>query len=96
MPEAVASYRALKLNEYQLTYMAYELLNRRPARLAEAEGLLNLALEQFPESGIAFARLGDLRLRQDRKVEAIKAYQRALQLNPDDKELREKLLALTR
>ena len=93
--EAVAGYRALKLNEYQLTYMAYEFLNRRPPNLPAAEGLLNLALEQFPVSAIVFARLGDLRARQNRPAEAISAYQKALQLNPDDKELQEKLLALT-
>ena len=34
IPEAVAGYRAMKLNEYQLTYMAYDLLNGRPANLA--------------------------------------------------------------
>ena len=95
VPEAVAGYRALKLNEYQLTYMAYDFLNSRPANLAAAEGLLNLALEQFPQSAIVFARLGDVRLRQGDKAAAISAYQTSLRLNPDDKELREKLLALT-
>ena len=94
--EAVAGYRALKLNEYQLTYMTYELLNGRPANLAAAEGLLNLAMEQFPQSAIVFARLGDLRLRQGDKAAATSAYQISLRLNPDDKELREKVLALTK
>ena len=94
--EAVAGYRALKLNEYQLTYMAYDLLNGRPANLAAAEGLLNLAMEQFPQSAIVFARLGDLRLRQGDKAAATSAYQTSLRLNPDDKELREKVLALTK
>ena len=96
IPEAVAGYRILKLNEYQLTYMAYDLLNSRPANLTAAEGLLNLALEQFPQSAIVLARLGDLRLRQGDKAAAISAYQTSLRLNPDDKELREKLLALTK
>ena len=43
--EAVAGYRAMKLNEYQLTYIVYDLLNARPANLVGAEGLLSLALE---------------------------------------------------
>jgi len=94
IPEAVAGYRALKLNEYQLTYMAYNLLNGRPANLAAAEGLLNLAREQFPESGIVQARWGDLHARRGERPQAIAAYQAALRHNPDDQELRDKLRAL--
>ena len=94
--EAVAGYRAMQLNEYQLTYLAYELLNRRPANLAAAQGLLALALEQFPQSGIVQARWGDLYVRQGEKAKAVVAYQAALRQNPDDKELQEKLLALTK
>ena len=92
--EAVAGYRLLRLNEYQLTYMAYELLNGRPANLSAAEGLLTLAREQFPESAIVFARWGDLYARQGNKPRAIEAYQQALRLYPDDKDVQEKLLAL--
>ena len=93
--EAVAGYRTLNLNEYQLTYMAYELLNRRPANLPAAEGLLQLAQEQFPQSGVVQARWGDLYARQGQRDRAIGAYQAALRANPEDKDLREKLLALT-
>ena len=94
---AVAGYRALKLNEYQLTYMAYDLLNRRPAPdLAAAAGLLTLAREQFPQSGIVAARWSDLYARRGEKAEAIKAYQEALAQNPTDKELQEKLAALSK
>lgn len=92
--EAVAGYRVLKLSEYQLTYMAYELLDSRPANLIVAEGLLSLALEQFPQSVVVFARRGDLLLRRGDNPKAISTYQTALDLNPDDKELQEKLLAL--
>ena len=86
----------MQLNEYQLTYLAYELLNRRPANLAAAQGLLALALEQFPQSGIVQARWGDLYVRQGEKAKAVVAYQVALRQNPADKELQEKLLALTK
>lgn len=92
--EAVAGYRALKLNEYQLTYMVYELLNSRPAKVAAAEGLLTLAQEQFPQSAIVFARWGDLYARQGQIAKAISAYQTALLLNPEDKDLQEKLTAI--
>ena len=95
IPEAVAGYRALKLTEYQLTYMVYELLNRRPRPdLPAAEGLLTLAEEQFPQSAIVFARWGDLYASRRDTNKAVAAYQTALRLNPDDKELREKLLVL--
>ena len=94
VPEAVAGYRALKLNEYQLTYMAYELLNARPANLPAAEGLLTLAREQFPASGIVQARWGDLYARRGERAQAIAAYQAALRQNPEDKDLQDKLLAL--
>lgn len=93
--EAVAGYRALNLNEYQLTYMAYELLNRRPRpNLPAAEGLLTLAQERFPQSAVVFARWGDLHTCRRDTNKAVAAYQTALRLNPDDKELRGKLLAL--
>ena len=92
--EAVAGYRPLKLNEYQLTYMAYDLLYQRPARPAAAAGLLALALEQFPQSAIVHARWGDYYAAIGDQAKAAASYQTALRLNPDDKELREKLLAL--
>ena len=93
--EAVAGYRPLKLGEYQLTYMAYELLNRRPAPdLAGAEGLLTLAEEQFPQSGVVAARWGDLYALQKNPAQARTAYQKALVANPGDKELLEKIARL--
>ena len=92
---AVTGYRELKLNEYQLTYMAYEELNRRPRpNLPAAEGLLTLARELFPRSGIVQARWGDLYACRGEKQLALAAYQAALRDNPDDKELREKLAKL--
>ncbi|MBF9237490.1 serine hydrolase [Hymenobacter sp. BT683] len=96
IPEAVAGYRQFQLNEYQLTYMAYELLNRRPPNLAAAEGLLSLALERFPESAVVHARWGDLHLSRGDKSQAINSYQTALRLNPEDKSLREKLVSITK
>lgn len=93
--EAVAGYRPMQLNEYQLTYMVYELLAQRPTpNLAAAEGLLGLAQEQFPQSGIVQARWGDLYLKRGNKAQALTAYQAALRQNPDDKDLREKIAAI--
>ena len=92
--EAVRGYRRLHLNESQLTYMAYELLNAHPANLPAAEGLLTLAQEQFPQASVVYARWGDLYTRQGDKPRAVEAYRRALALYPDDKEGPEKLAAL--
>ncbi|GAB3298454.1 serine hydrolase domain-containing protein [Hymenobacter tenuis] len=96
VPEAVAGYRQFKLNEYQLTYMAYDLLYQRPRNPAAAQGLLELALEQFPQSAIVHARWGDLYLSRGDKPRAIASYETALRLNPSDQDLQEKLLALKR
>ena len=94
LPEAVAGYRALKLGESQITYMAYELMNRRPVPdLAAAGALLALAQEQFPQSALVFARLGDLYQKQGDKFRARRAYQESLRLDPDNRELRETLAA---
>ncbi|WP_233219313.1 serine hydrolase [Adhaeribacter arboris] len=92
--EAIAGYRKLKLNEYQLTYMAYEFMHQKPAKLKEAESILHLANEQYPKSGILQARWGDLYVMLGKTAEAVNAYQQALKDNPEDKELQEKLNAL--
>ncbi|WP_128543386.1 serine hydrolase [Larkinella soli] len=94
LPEAVAGYRAQKLNEYQLTYMAYNLMYGRPARLRAAEAILQLAQEQHPGSAIVFARWGDLHRLRGEKEKAITAYRRVLSLDPADTETGEKLAAL--
>ena len=95
LPEAVAGYRALHLNESRITYMAYELLNRRPTNLAAAESLLRLAQEQFPQSAMIFARLGDLYQKQSDQTRARSAYQESLRLDPNNRELRE-ILAVSK
>jgi CubicO group peptidase (beta-lactamase class C family) len=94
LPEAVAGYRTLRLGESQITYMAYELMNRRPTpNLAAAAALLALAQEQFPQSAMVFARLGDLYQKQGDRPRARRAYQESLRLDPDNRELREILAA---
>lgn len=92
--DAVAGYRPLKLSVYQLTYMAYDFINNRPANLNAAEGILGLATEQYPKEGIVYARWGDLYQKQGNKAKAIEAYQTALRLDPTDKDSTEKLTAL--
>lgn len=95
--EAVVGYRALRLGEYPLTYLIYELLNPRRvggAALAEARGLLELAREQYPQSGIVAARWGDWYALVGDNQQAAREYQLALRDNPADKDLLAKLAAV--
>ncbi len=92
--EAVEGYRRLNLNESQLTYMAYEFINRRPANLPAAEGILGLAKEKFPASSMVYARYGELYEKRGQRAAAIDAYQTALKYNSEDPDLQNKLAAL--
>ncbi|MBC7447140.1 MAG: serine hydrolase, partial [Hymenobacteraceae bacterium] len=97
LSEGIAGLRALRPNESQLTYLAYELLNRRPTRpadLATAEAVLRLAEELHPKASIVYARWGDLHLKRADAPQAIAAFHKALDLDPDDADSREKLGAL--
>jgi CubicO group peptidase (beta-lactamase class C family) len=91
---AAEAYGKLQLNEYQLTYMIYDLLHKPGADEAAIFTLLQLAQNSFPSSSIVFSRWGDYYLKQNNRVEAISNYKKALALSPDDKELTEKVAAL--
>lgn len=85
LPEAKALFRTQQLNVYQITYKIYELLNRKPVgNFAAAKMLLELAEEQHPQSAIVFARWGDYYLKMQDRAAAIRAYERANQLDPSD------------
>jgi CubicO group peptidase (beta-lactamase class C family) len=94
LAEAKEGYRQMKLNEYQLTYMAYEFMNRKPKNFPAAQTILELAQEQHPISAIVYARWGDLYGLQDNKAKAIEAYEKALKLEPSDKEIEKKLVSM--
>jgi tetratricopeptide (TPR) repeat protein len=94
LTEAKEGYRQMKLNEYQLTYMAYELMNRKPKNYPAAKAILELAQEQHPNSSIVYARWGDLYGFEGSKAKAREAYEKALKLEPSDKEVEKKLVAL--
>lgn len=85
LPEAKALIRTQQFNVYQITYKIYELLNRKPVgNFAAAKMLLELAEEQHPQSAIVFARWGDYYLKMEDRAAAIRAYERANQLDPSD------------
>ncbi|WP_077923983.1 serine hydrolase [Spirosoma sp. 209] len=94
LADAVTGYRALKLNVYQLTYMAYDFALSRPANLPAAEAILELAREQYPKEGIVYARLGDLYQLRGEKQRAVDAFRQALLLDPTDADTKQKLKGL--
>ena len=92
--EAIDGYRAMQLNVYQLTYMAYDFITRRPSNLPAAESILELARQQFPKEGIVYTRLGDLYMLRGESTRAIDSFREALKLDPSDAYSQEKLKAL--
>ncbi len=95
--DAAAAYRALRLGESQVTYMAYDLLNRRPFRAANlpaARVLLTVAGEQYPRSATVYARWGEYHLRRADSTRAREAYRAALRIDSTDATVREALDAL--
>ncbi|CCH01998.1 D-alanyl-D-alanine carboxypeptidase DD-carboxypeptidase [Fibrella aestuarina BUZ 2] len=94
LPEAVEGYRTMKLNVYQLTYMAYDLTTSRPANLPAAEAILALARQQFPKEGIVYTRLGDLYMLRGETSRAIDSFREALKLDSSDAYSKDKLKAL--
>jgi len=92
--DAMEGYRAMKLNVYQLTYMAYDFATTRPSNLPAAEAVLELARQQYPKEGIVYARLGDLYQLRGEKDRAVAAFREAISLDPSDTDSKEKLKAL--
>jgi CubicO group peptidase (beta-lactamase class C family) len=88
--EAKVAIKALNLNEYQITYFAYE----KSKDLAAAKAILEVALEQHPKSSIVFARWGDYYALQNDKTNALKNYKIALSLQPTDENLQKQIEAL--
>jgi CubicO group peptidase (beta-lactamase class C family) len=95
MAEAREAYRQMKLNEYQLTYMAYEFMNRKPKNYPAAQAILELAQEQHPNAAIVYARWGDLYGLQQNTAKARESYEKSLKLEPSDKEVKKKLVGLS-
>ena len=56
--EAKEGFRQMKLNEYQIAYLAYELLNKKSKDAQAVRTVLELAAEQHPNSAIVYARWG--------------------------------------
>lgn len=92
--EAKPGFEAMKMNEYQITYLAYDLLNKKPLNLDAVKTVLEVALKQHPNSAIVYSRWGDYHLKNNDKSNAIKSYQKALELDPSDQQTKEILGSL--
>ncbi|MBG9378774.1 serine hydrolase [Panacibacter sp. DH6] len=91
---AKKAFGELHLNEYQLTYIAYDLLNKKPADFEAAKTLLDVTTEQHPNAGIVYSRWGEYYQKQHDTANAIKNYQQALKLDPNDTQAKEILMTL--
>ncbi len=87
--EAKNAYREMKMNEYQITYLAYDLLNRKPLDMDAAKTILELAAEQHPNASIVYSRWGDYYLKLKDKQQAIKNYEKAILLDPADQQTKD-------
>jgi CubicO group peptidase (beta-lactamase class C family) len=94
--DAKKGYGEMKMNEYQVTYLAYDLMNRKPMDTAAVKAILELAREQHPGSSIVYSRWGDYFIKMDDKANAIKNYQKALELDPADEQTKETLNELVK
>jgi tetratricopeptide (TPR) repeat protein len=92
--DAKKAFAAMKMNEYQITYLAYNLMNKAPLDLEAVKSILDVALEQHPNSSIVYSRWGDYFLKRNDKQNAIKNYQRAIELDPSDENSKELLKSL--
>lgn len=59
-----------------------------------AKTILELATEQHPNSSMVYSRWGDFYLKLNDKPNAIKNYQKALELDPNDQQTNEILETL--
>ena len=92
--EAQNAFRQMKMNEYKVTYLAYDLMNKKPMDINAVKIILELAVEQNPTSSIVYSRWGDYYLKLNDKVHANKSYEKAVELDPNDQQTRETLLNL--
>lgn len=97
IPKAIAGYQNLNYKLVsQLTYTAYEFMHQKPAKLKEAESILQLANEQYPQSVCCSGPLGRfVSITRVKKLRPLLLINKLLKANLQDKELQEKLRALT-
>jgi imidazolonepropionase-like amidohydrolase len=94
---AIAEYQRLKAEEpdaWDFSEGQLDALGRamsQHGKKAEAVAIFELNCEQFPRSSNAWGSLGDSYVEIGDDIKAKQSYERALELDPEDTELREKL-----
>lgn len=94
--EAKKAFASMKMNEYQITYLAYNLINGKPLNMEAVKTILDVALEQNPNSSIVYGRWGDYYLKINDIPNAIISYQKAIELDPKDQQSKDALESLTK
>ena len=89
--EAKNGFRKMNMNEYQLTYFAYDLLNKKPVQLEASKAILELAEEKFPNSSIVYNRWGNYYFLIKNNELAKSNFEKALKLDPQNTEAIEML-----
>ena len=92
--EAKYAFRQMKMNEYRITYLAYDLMNKKPMNANAVKTILELAVEQNPKSSIVYSRWGDYYLKLNDRTSAIKSYETALELDPGDQQTKDAIINL--
>jgi CubicO group peptidase (beta-lactamase class C family) len=92
--DAAKAFEDMKMNEYQITYLAYDLMNKKPLNSDEVITVLNVAKKQHPSSSIVYSRWGDYYLKINDKENAIKNFQKALELDPNDQQTKDMLFKM--
>jgi CubicO group peptidase (beta-lactamase class C family) len=88
---AKEAFTKMNMNEYQISYLAYDLLNKKTPDLTAVITVLSVAEEQHPTSSIVYSRWGDYYLKISDKIKAISSYKKAYELDPTDKVVKETL-----
>ncbi len=92
--KAKEGYRSMNLTEYQITYLAYNLLHTKEIDYPAIKMILELAQEQHPNSSVVYSRWGDYYISSHEKENALNSYKKALELDPSDKQTKDLLKSL--
>jgi CubicO group peptidase (beta-lactamase class C family) len=84
---AKTGFRTMNMNEYQISYLAYDYLHKKPLDTMAVHTILELSSELFPKSSIVQSRWGDFFKVKGDLTNALQRYQRALDLDPGNAEL---------
>ncbi|HVG39074.1 MAG TPA: serine hydrolase [Pyrinomonadaceae bacterium] len=90
--EAIEGFRKMKSgNENGLTYLAYTLVNGKPARPDQGLAVAKLACELYPQSPIAHFRAGEAYEKLGDEKQAALYYRKVLVLEAGNQDARERL-----